>query len=86
MTHILTFVAANNDLNQDIIATAIADASPINWLANNKAAEIHTSKNLSINEIESLRKTIDSHKIDVFCTPLENRRKKLFMADMETTK
>jgi phosphoserine phosphatase len=85
MTHILTFVAANNDLNQDIIATAIADASPINWLANNKAAEIHTSKNLSINEIESLRKTIDSHKIDVFCTPLENRRKKLFMADMDAT-
>lgn len=85
MTYILTFVAANNILNGEIINFIAPDNSEITWLSENKAAEIQIKDGVSIEQIEKYREQLDEHKIDIFCTPSENRRKKLFMADMDAT-
>jgi len=85
MSHILTFVAANNNLTEDMITLVLREHGQLTWLSDNKAAEIEATKMLTIAEIEEFREHLDPHQVDVFCTPIENRRKKLFMADMDAT-
>ncbi|MEM7618399.1 MAG: phosphoserine phosphatase SerB [Pseudomonadota bacterium] len=85
MTYTLTFVAANNNLNVEKINFIAPDDSEVSWLSKNKAAEIQIKDSVSIEQVEKYREQLDEHKIDIFCTPSENRRKKLFMADMDAT-
>jgi len=85
MSHILTFVAANNNLTEDMITLVLPVHGEVTWLSDNKAAEIEATKMLTIAEIEEFREHLAPHQMDVFCTPIENRRKKLFMADMDAT-
>ncbi len=85
MSYILTFVSANKDLSEDIIRVSVPVYDAIKWLDKNKAAEINIVSKLTIPQMEDLREQLAPHKVDVFCTSIKNRRKKLFMADMDAT-
>lgn len=85
MSHTLTFVAKNNNLAENIITLVLPIHGKVAWLAPNKAAQIDSTKMLSIAEIEEFREQLAAHQVDIFCTPIENNRKKLFMADMDAT-
>lgn len=55
------------------------------WLAPHKAAEIGLSTCLNPGQMAQLRDALHADKIDVFCSPAKNRRKKLLLADMDST-
>lgn len=55
------------------------------WLSEHKCADISISQSLNIEQMKALRILLDSNKIDPFCTRTDNRRKKLLMADMDST-
>lgn len=55
------------------------------WLAPHKAADIGIAQCLTIAQIKNLRQIHNEHRIDVFCTSLENRKKRLLLADMDST-
>jgi phosphoserine phosphatase len=55
------------------------------WLSEHKAADIPLSQSLTIEQMKVLRSLLDTDKIDPFCTRTEGRRKKLLMADMDST-
>lgn len=76
MSYILTLVASGNNL-----AAAHFDSEPT-WLSPNKAAEIEVHEKP---DLITLRKKFAGEKIDVFVTPAKNRRKKLLLADMDST-
>ena len=54
------------------------------WLAQGQAAEITVTSNMTI-DITELRKMADQHCIDVNIVATENRRKRLLIADMDST-
>lgn len=84
MTTILTLVAANPD--QTPLTQAHTDGlGKAIWLADNKAADITLETPLSHDALTQLRATLDADKIDVFQTATSNRRKKLLLADMDST-
>lgn len=93
MSHALTLVSAEANLSAGIIAVTeafldeegLAIESQPTWLCEHKAVDIQIHDALCKDQMDSLRKTLDEHKIDIFCTALENRRKKLLCADMEST-
>jgi len=55
------------------------------WLTMNKAADIPIEGRPSSGQIRDLRAAFAKDQIDVFVTPRENRRKKLLLADMDST-
>lgn len=83
-SHILTFIAANNDLSESQINIA-GDYKNLTWLSRSHAAEVtllHTPNPVAVKYI---REKLAPAKIDVLVTPLQNRRKKLLLADMDST-
>ncbi len=95
MSHILTLVASSKDLPvTDAHFKEIANVIELHnikytdkiiWLDNNIAAEVNISGNAELSLIAHLRKTLASDRIDFFITRHENRRKKLLLADMDST-
>jgi len=55
------------------------------WLSPHKAADIPLLCRPDAQEIAELRDTLATNKIDLFITPSEGRRKKLLLADMDST-
>jgi phosphoserine phosphatase len=55
------------------------------WLEDRKAADIGLSQAVTLNQMKALRQIHDEHRIDIFCTSDQNRRKNLFLADMDST-
>lgn len=55
------------------------------WLNKNMAADIPFTGKPSSDDIKTLRAFLNEDKIDVFITGIENRRKKLVIADMDST-
>ncbi|MCB1720987.1 MAG: phosphoserine phosphatase SerB [Alphaproteobacteria bacterium] len=55
------------------------------WIKPKKVAEIGVSDNTSSALFMHLRDFLEKDAIDVFITPIENRRKKLVLADMDST-
>src|SRR5579884_3685162 len=89
MTHVATFIAANQ-LNSEAIERARAllpgDAEPL-WLAPGVAADVGFNPNSNIDQralAASLRRSLGAG-VDVVMQPLAHRRKKLFLADMDST-
>ena len=91
MTHYLTFVAADtseNPLTNDFLAflqDGGFDTSDISWLCPQKALDLHIQDDLSKTEVKNLRNKLRSQRIDVFFTPAQNRKKKMLLADMDST-
>ena len=84
MTYILTLVAKHT-LSSTHFDGIEAKASKIEWLAKDKAAQVELTETLQVTDVQKLRTSLDSREVDIFCTPAENRRKKLLIADMDST-
>lgn len=94
MTHILTFVAGRKQplskkhLKEAIKVISYYDVKTTDsprWLAKDKAAEFSISAPASGILLMHLREMLGEDKIDLFSTPANNRRKKLLLADMDST-
>jgi phosphoserine phosphatase len=93
MKHILTFVASSSRLTEQHIKHArsvITDLgiNPVGapaWRAQNKAADIQINQRAGRNVLSALRAEMNSSLIDVFISAAQNRRKKILLADMEST-
>ncbi|MBN8520560.1 MAG: phosphoserine phosphatase SerB [Alphaproteobacteria bacterium] len=93
MSYILTLVASDKKLTLGHLAgierfcaqqgVAITN-SPV-WLSPHKAADIGIASCLTQDQIKTLWEALSVDKIDVFCTSVHNRQKKLFLADMDAT-
>ncbi len=81
MTHILTLVASETPITEKHFDTL---GVPL-WLEADKAADFNIPKILTIEDMKILRTKFNPDKIDVFCTPAQNRKKMLFLADMDST-
>ena len=67
---------------------ALANAAPVKWLDAEIAADIAFAPDdgFEIVEVETtLRAALDHAPVDIVVQPLEGRRKKLFVADMDST-
>jgi len=84
MSHILTLVTDQNDFPYDEIEAFLAIAPQWQVLDSNKAIETPIALS-SIKNLQALCKVCDDAKVDVFVTPEKNRRKKLLLADMDST-
>lgn len=93
MTHILTFIASDKPLKDRHIKEAIqimayydiaATGKPV-WLAKNKAADLAIPRAPGSVLLAHLRDAFNEYKIDILATPAQNRRKKLLLADMDST-
>lgn len=88
MTHILTLVASDLPLNDHHIAIAqdfTGESGATDWLHQGHAVDLPLSRDLDKTELEDLRAKLAKDRIDLFLSPQENRRKKLFLADMDST-
>lgn len=55
------------------------------WLSPHKAIDIGLSQSLTLDQMKILREIHNEGGIDVFCTSVKDRRKKLVLADMDST-
>ncbi len=55
------------------------------WVHPKRVAEIGIDKKCSLETMQQLREILKEPKIDVFITPIEKRRKKILIADMDST-
>jgi len=88
MTYILTLVAAATLSEQQFskVATQLnIHKINISWLEGDKAAYIDIPYTIDTKNIQQLRTLLRDDKIDIFCTLADNRRKKLLIADMDST-
>jgi phosphoserine phosphatase len=92
MSYVLTFVASNKLLTDKHLKEAlkiigfydIAPESRPVWLAKNKAADIFLPSGPGTALLAHLREELKD-QIDIFILPVEGRRKKLLLADMDST-
>jgi len=93
MNFILTLVASDIHLSAGHLATieSFAEKEGIlltgepEWLSENIAADIPIAEPLTLDQMQKLRLLLEKDKIDGFCTSAANRRKKLLLADMDST-
>lgn len=55
------------------------------WLEEHKAADLGLAESLNLEQMKELRALLANDKIDAFCTRTEDRRKKMLIADMDST-
>ncbi len=95
MSYILTLVAADpaHPLAKSHLREALRIIAHYNiqqtcepvWLADKKAADIGIAAKLSYSCMLHLREFLEEHKVDFFINEIEKRRKKLLLADMDST-
>lgn len=84
MSYALTFVAADPQ-HTPLQEAHIDTYGPHDWLSAGKAASVRVTNPLDVQALTDLRTALNHCKIDIFQTPAENRRKKLLLADMDST-
>ncbi len=88
MSHVLTLIGnSDTELTQDhvdAVAAAIGTKSAPTWLKQNHACDFSgiTSDTALL---DAARSALNSTPIDVVCQPVAHRRKKLLVADMDST-
>jgi phosphoserine phosphatase len=92
MTHVATLIAApGTRLTDDLIArarAALPQATDIQWLDRGVAADIAFIPNASASQrqlADHLRAALGSAPLDIAVQPLAHRRKRLLVADMDST-
>lgn len=89
MNFTLTLVAKSPVLSDAHFKTATdflkINTTDILWLCDKQAAEIKIDEALNIETAQAIRALLETDHIDIFCTPSKNRRKKLLIADMDST-
>ena len=93
MDFILTLIASNQNLSNEHITkiecflnscAMTITARPI-WLTRDIACDIYISRSLTMDQMFVLRNILKTDKIDIFCIKASKRRKKLLLADMDST-
>jgi phosphoserine phosphatase len=91
MSYVITFVASDArlaPLENAVLKNFLPMRLSIGGLEElhpQKACDFFVNKSLTLQEIKDLRRVLSAKKIDVFCLPLEGRRKKLLVSDMDAT-
>jgi phosphoserine phosphatase len=90
MTHVATLIASADELRSPQIADArsiLPGAHETHWLADKIAADIPFTPEMDLDPsaLADRLRDIFSAPIDVVVQPAANRRKKLFLADMDST-
>ncbi len=80
----LTLVATDTPITEDTI-NIVGDFVDFQWLKQGIAADIRLNQPLGRAALNYIRAQLEPQKIDVFQTAGENRRKKLLLADMDST-
>lgn len=95
MSFVLTFVASNPEfaLSERHIKDVIAIITGYNvmptcrtvWIEKKRVAEIGISQKGGMSMMRHVREALEAPEIDIFITPIEGRRKKVLIADMDST-
>lgn len=93
LTSVLTLVASDKPLSAVHLAEienfaekhGILVTGQPHWLNTHKAADIQLAEPLTLEQMKELHDIFAHDRIDIFCTLLNNRRKKLLVADMDST-
>lgn len=93
MDHFLTLVSSDDTLcagHIEKLEKQLEDAGIFivqdpEWLHIHKASDIKIADCLTISQAKKMRTLFHDDKIDIFCTSASHRRKKLFLADMDST-
>lgn len=93
MSFILTIVVSDTPLSAGHLAVLegalqscglVLNGDPV-WLSPHKAADIAIDQKPDLQQMQSLHALLADDRIDVFVSAAENRRKKLLLADMDST-
>jgi phosphoserine phosphatase len=90
MTHVATLIAGADELRSSYVADAhsiLPEAGETRWLADGIAADIRFTPETGTDQcaLAGQLREILSARLDVVVQPIANRRKKLFLADMDST-
>ena len=93
MSHILTLIASDTRLSiahletleKFIGARGIGQNARPEWLDTHRAADIPVQNCLTLQQMKELRGIFGNDKIDIICSTVEHRKKKLLLADMDST-
>lgn len=93
MSHVLVIVASDTPLTAGHLAeiegfaahSGLSVAGAPQWLRPHHAAEIPVTDNADMTQILALRHFLAKDKFDIFCVATKSRRKKLLLADMDST-
>lgn len=95
MSYALTLVAANPDYPLDasltqqfyneLSANNIQKTAEIKWLSPQKAVDLYINRLPEKSLMEAFRAAMFEYNIDVYCVPMENRRKQGLIMDMDKT-
>ena len=88
MSLIVTLVSRPGQLTPAIgtMAMEVVGASAINWLAERTACEFAPADGVEAGPAEiGLREALAAHPVDVVVQPVEGRRRKILIADMDST-
>ncbi len=90
-SHVLTFIgdAESRPIDADHIEKVCHQLSIVGktvWLAENEACDIFIKSSLPADNIaKKAREILSGTEIDVVCTPVKRRQKKLLISDMDST-
>ena len=90
LTHVATLITnpAAPVLSQDLVEAAARSLETVPapaWLDDGVAADIRFSPRDGVSAHERLRETLGDAPVDIVVQPLAGRRKRLFLADMDST-
>jgi len=92
VTHVLTLIAARADGLDETVIDRVCDALPhacqANWLSPGEACDIHFDTNdetFNAHVRNTVHAAVGDALIDIVFQPIENRRKRLLIADMDST-
>lgn len=93
MTHVLTLVSSSKDLSiahleqleNYVEGKAIGLAEKPVWLDAHIAADLPVQNAVTMAQMVELRALFAADKIDILCSKSEGRKKKLLLADMDST-
>jgi phosphoserine phosphatase len=90
MTHVATFIAKPDALDADVIARALPllrNAGTTQWLSERTAADVafDAPPDAELRAIADDLRSALAAPIDIIVQPVANRRKKLLLADMDST-
>lgn len=86
--HVVTLVAVQEtSLSPDVVQSAAqsVDAARCSWLAPGEAVDLFCAAHDAANAQERLKNMLGDFPADIFVQPVSTRRKKLLLADMEST-
>lgn len=93
MSHVLTLVAATENLSiahlekleSFVESNGIGIAGKPVWLDAHIAADLPVENAVTMEQMKALRAFFNDDKVDILCMKTENRKKKLLLADMDST-